>query len=117
MYDPDDISLPENYYDPTEDKPANRRMKQYLWSQLSEQQVREAIAHYLEICTLTDDIVGMLLDALEDASVEDNTLVLFTSDHGDQVGGHGLFLKGILPFEESYGIPMMVRWPQVVKPG
>ena len=118
MYDPDEVPLPKNYYDSLEDKPAiYRRMRRQLWSQLSEEQVREAIAHYWGLCTMTDDVVGLILDALEEVSEEDNTLVLFTSDHGDQVGGHGLFLKGVMPFEESYRIPMVVRWPQVVKPG
>jgi len=117
MYDPEEVPLPENYYDGMEDKPAiYRRMRRQLWSQLSEEQVKEAIAHYWGLCAMTDDIVGFILDALEDTGVEDNTLVLFTSDHGDQVGGHGLFLKGILPFEESYRIPMIVRWPHVIKP-
>lgn len=118
MYDPDDVPLPGNYYDSLEDKPAiYRRMRQQLWSQLSERQVREAIAYYWGLCTMNDGVVGMLLDALEDAGVEENTLVLFTADHGDQVGGHGLFLKGVLPFEESYRIPMVARWPQMIKAG
>ena len=117
MYDPEEVPLPENYYDSLEDKPAiYRRMRKQLWDQLSEEQIREAIAYYWGLCTMNDDVVGMLLDALEDAGVEDNTLVLFTADHGDQVGGHGLFLKGVLPFEESYRIPMAVRWPNVIKP-
>lgn len=118
MYDPDDIPLPENYYDSMEDKPAiYRRMREQLWSQLSERQVREAIAHYWGLCSMTDCIVGMILDTLEDEGIEDNTLVVYTSDHGDQVGAHGLFLKGIMPFEESYRVPMAVRWPRIVKPG
>jgi len=118
MYDSDEVPLPENYRDTLEDKPAiYRRMRQQLWSQLSERQVREAIAHYWGLCTMTDDVVGMLLDALEEAGVEGNTLVLYTSDHGDQAGGHGLFLKGVMPFEESYRIPMVVRWPGVIRRG
>ena len=118
MYDPEEVPLPENYYDTLEDKPAiYRRMRRQLWDQLNEEQIREAIAYYWGLCTMNDDVVGMLLDALEDAGVEDNTLVLFTADHGDQVGGHGLFLKGVMPFEESYRIPMVVRWPNVIKPG
>ena len=118
MYDPEEVPLPENYYDTLEDKPAiYRRMRRQLWDQLNEDQIREAIAYYWGLCTMNDDVVGMLLDALEDAGVEDNTLVLFTADHGDQVGGHGLFLKGVLPFEESYRIPMVVRWPNVIKRG
>ncbi|HIE51284.1 MAG TPA: DUF4976 domain-containing protein [Armatimonadetes bacterium] len=119
MYDPDEIPLPENYHDPLEDKPAiYRRLRHQLWSQLSEEEVREAIAHYWGLCTMNDEVVGMILDALEEEGEAENTLVLFTSDHGDQVGGHGLFLKGVLPFEESYRIPMVVRWPAgIERPG
>jgi arylsulfatase A-like enzyme len=118
MYDPEEVPLPENYHDTLEDKPAiYRRMRRQLWDQLSEEQIREAISYYWGLCTMNDDVVGMLLNALEDAGVEDETLVLFTSDHGDQVGSHGLFLKGVLPFEESYRIPMAVRWPKVIKRG
>jgi arylsulfatase A-like enzyme len=40
-----------------------------------------------------------MLDALEEAGVAENTLVLYAADHGDQVGGHGLSLKGVLPFD------------------
>jgi len=82
---------------------------------LSEREVREAIAYYWGLCTMNDDVVGMLLNALEEVGAEENTLVLFTSDHGDQVGGHGLFLKGVMPFEESYRIPMAVRWPSTIR--
>lgn len=118
MYKPEDIPLPENYADSLQDKPAiYRRMRQQLWSQLSEQQVREAIAHYWGLCSMNDDIMGMLLDTLKEMKVEDKTLVLYTADHGDQVGSHGLFLKGVLPFEESYHVPMIIRWPGVVKEG
>jgi arylsulfatase A-like enzyme len=117
MYNPDDIPIPPNYYDLMEDKPSiYRRMRQQLWSQLSERQVREAIAYYWGLCSMNDDVVGMLLDSLDEIGVSDNTMVLYTSDHGDQVGGHGLFLKGVLPFEESYHIPMAVRFPEMIKP-
>ncbi len=117
MYDPADVPLPKNYHDMMDDKPAiYRRMRQQLWSQLSEDQVRQAIAHYWGLCSMNDDIVGMIIDALEETGTSDNTLVLFTGDHGDQVGGHGLFLKGVLPFEESYHIPMAVRFPSMIKP-
>ena len=118
MYNPEEVPLPENYRDTLEDKPAiYRRMRQQLWSQLSERQVREAIAHYWGLCTMNDDVVGMLLDTLEEVGVEESTLVLYTSDHGDQVGGHGLFLKGVMPFEESYRVPMVVRWPDMIRRG
>jgi arylsulfatase A-like enzyme len=116
MYNPADIPLPPNYNDSLEDKPAiYRRMRQQLWSQLTEEQIKEAIAYYWGLCSMNDDVVGMILDAVEDEGVSDETLVLYTSDHGDQVGSHGLFLKGVLPYEESYNIPMAVRFPSMIK--
>jgi len=116
MYKPEDVPLPKNYFDSLQDKPAiYRRMRQQLWSQLNEEQVRQAIAYYWGLCSMDDDVVGMLLDTLEEMKVEDRTIVVYTADHGDQVGGHGLFLKGVLPFEESYRIPMIVRWPGVTR--
>jgi len=118
MYDPDQVPLPENYADTLEDKPAiYRRMYQQLWSQLSERQVREAIAHYWGLCTMNDDVVGTLLDTLEEGGVAEDTFVLYCSDHGEQVGSHRLFLKGVLPYEESYHVPIVVRGPGVIDPG
>jgi len=118
MYDPRDVPLPGNYHDSLEDKPAiYRRMRQQLWSQLSEEEVREAIAHYWGLCTMNDDVMGLLLDTLDEVDATQNTLVLYTADHGDQVGSHGLFLKGVMPFEESYRVPTAIRWPERVRPG
>lgn len=118
MYRLEDIPLPPNYYDRLEDKPRiYRRMKKQLWSQLTEEQVKEAIRCYWAICTMTDDLVGMMLDTLEELEILENTIVIYTSDHGDEVGAHGLFLKGVLPFEESYRIPLVISWPKVIKPG
>jgi arylsulfatase A-like enzyme len=118
MYKLENIPLPRNYYDNLEDKPRiYKRMKNQLWSQLTEKQVREAIRHYWALCTMTDELVGMILDTLEELSILENTIVIYTSDHGDEVGAHGLFLKGVLPFEESYRIPLIISWPKVIKPG
>ncbi len=118
MYDPRDVQLPASFHDDMADRPdIYRRLRRQIWSQLSEDHARQAIAAYWGLCTMTDDLVGMLLDALDDSGAAEDTLVLFCTDHGDQVGAHGLFLKGILPFEESYRVPMVARWPREVAPG
>lgn len=117
MYKLKDIPLPPNYYDSLEDKPRiYKRMKDQLWSKLTEEQTKEAIRCYWALCTMTDELVGMLLDTLEDLDLLEDTIVIYTSDHGDEVGSHGLFLKGVMPFEESYRIPLIISWPKVIKP-
>ena len=47
----------------------------------------------------------------------DNTIVVFTTDHGDMVGAHHMWIKGWIPYEECYRVPMIVRWPGHIQPG
>ncbi|POH60255.1 sulfatase family protein [Arthrobacter glacialis] len=62
-----------------------------------------------------DAQVGRLLEALDSLGLADNTLVIFTSDHGQQMGSHGLLYKNV-PFEESMRIPFVLRWPGRLNP-
>jgi arylsulfatase A-like enzyme len=119
MYDPADVPLPASYSDTLEDKPrVYARMRNQYWGQLSEDEVRESIAHYWGYCTMMDDMLGEVLDALDRTGQADNTLVLFMSDHGEYGGAHGLYLKGVPAFREGYNVPAIVRWPAgIVNPG
>jgi len=65
---------------------------------------------YYAAVTAIDQQVGRLLAALDDHGLARNTLVVFTSDHGQQMGSHGLLYKNV-PFEESMRIPFVLRWP------
>lgn len=115
MYDPDSVTLPASYSDNLLDKPRIYQRQRRFWSQLTEDEYREAIAHYWGYCTMQDDLLGMVLDALEETGQADNTLMIFTSDHGDYAGAHGLFMKGVAAFDECYRIPLVVRWPNGVR--
>jgi arylsulfatase A-like enzyme len=70
----------------------------------------EYLRLYYGMVSQIDTEVGRLMDALERLGVADRTVVLFTSDHGDMQGSHGLKNKS-LPHEESAGIPLIVRVP------
>lgn len=72
--------------------------------------LRHLIAEYYGLTTWVDTTVGRMLRALEDAGLARDTIVVFTSDHGDNLGSHGLVQKGT-PNEESIRIPLLVRWP------
>jgi len=54
---------------------------------------------------------GLSRDVLRETGAYDNTIIVFTSDHGDMLGGHGLAAKGITPYEEVYNIPLVMRAP------
>jgi arylsulfatase A-like enzyme len=77
---------------------------------------REALAKYYAAITAIDDQVGRLLDTLDELKLAENTIVLFTSDHGDMLGSQGLDHK-CKPWEESIRVPGIIRYPAQVKAG
>ncbi len=74
------------------------------------------ISEYYALVKEVDDWVGHILDKLDELGITDNTLVVFTSDHGEMLGNHGLRGKFCF-YEESSHVPMMIRFPGRIKPG
>jgi choline-sulfatase len=83
---------------------------------LSPEKVREARRNYLAMCTYIDDRIGQMLDALDRFGMAQNTMVVFTSDHGDMLGEKGQWFKRIY-LEGSARVPLMVRYPGKVPAG
>jgi len=77
---------------------------------------RKEVAAYYSAMTAVDEQVGRLLKALDESGRSEDTIVLFTSDHGDMLGSHGQRLKR-KPWEESIRVPGILRYPARVKPG
>ncbi len=71
---------------------------------------------YCAAVSSCDDNFGRLLKMLAECGIADDTIVVFTADHGEMMASHGRFGKSIW-YEESIGIPFMVRWPRHIKPG
>ncbi|WP_159885638.1 sulfatase-like hydrolase/transferase [Paenibacillus puerhi] len=112
-YDPEKISLPESYDDDLQNKPGLYRRLKSVWKDLSETDVRKAIACYYASCSLIDSQIGRILQALSETGQLDNTYIIFTSDHGELLGAHGLFLKGVPAYEEVYNIPLVISGPHI----
>jgi arylsulfatase A-like enzyme len=75
-----------------------------------EQKARKGMAGYYAHCAALDDCVGELLTTLDETRLTTNTIVIFSSDHGDLLGSHGAFHKQ-RPYEESIRVPLIFRWP------
>jgi arylsulfatase A-like enzyme len=71
---------------------------------------------YLACIAAVDKSVGQILDYLKDSGLDKNTVVIYASDQGFYLGEHGWFDKRWM-FEQSYRTPLLVKWPEVVKPG
>ena len=78
---------------------------------------RKIQAAYYAMIELLDHEFGRLLDALDACGQRDNTIVIFTSDHGEMLGDHGLILKGCRFYEGLTRVPLLIRWPGHVRAG
>jgi len=76
---------------------------------------RKHIKNYLAMITGVDDQFGRIINALKEAGLDKNTIVVFTSDHGNCLGIHGMISKNN-HYEESMRIPFMIRWPGKITP-
>ena len=126
MYAPDSVPLRPNVYVDGELPHNEEWFKIYLYDFLYYDGQRASPAYalpegfglrhltalYYGLTTWVDDLVGTLLANLTAAGLDDNTIVIFGSDHGDNLGSHGYWNKGRL-MEESIRIPLVVRAPGV----
>ena len=76
----------------------------------------EAVEGYFAAITGIDEQFGRLLACLEEQGLADDTIVIFTADHGEMMGSHGRIGKGVW-YEESVRIPFLLRWPGRIEPG
>jgi choline-sulfatase len=74
-------------------------------------EIKGIIAAYYAMVSLIDDEVGRILDCLDAKGLADDTLVIFTSDHGEMLGDHQLLLKGPMLYEGAVRVPLIMRWP------
>ena len=116
-YDPRAIRIPASFRDTFAGKPGLHRRESETWGAVTEEDYRQGRAHYYAYAEQVDAQIGRVLDALKETGQEESTIVVATSDHGDMVGAHRMWIKGWLPYEETYRVPLIVRWPGRVHPG
>ncbi|MBT3342844.1 MAG: sulfatase-like hydrolase/transferase [Gemmatimonadetes bacterium] len=111
LYEGMEFALPDTFDDPMDDKPGLYRRTRDRFHQLSREEHQEAIRHYLAFCTYEDWLFGRLIDKLKERGEYEDTIVLYLSDHGDYLGDHGLWCKGLPSFLSCYHVPAIVKMP------
>ena len=125
LYDADSLPRPVGGPDDLEDKPAIYReasKKSYAGSlpgfeDYSAEEIQGIVADYYAMVSLVDDEVGRILGELDEQGLTEDTLVVFTSDHGELLGDHRMLLKGPMMFDSSVRVPLIMRWPAVLPAG
>ncbi|HEV2123458.1 MAG TPA: sulfatase-like hydrolase/transferase, partial [Chloroflexota bacterium] len=118
MYPANQVDAPYAWDQPLETLPPSlRRNKQTAdLAFASEEHLRRIRALYYGNVSLIDKGVGRILRALDALGMAENTLIVFTSDHGDLLGDHGLMQKS-KPYEASVRVPFLLRYPQRIEAG
>jgi arylsulfatase A-like enzyme len=109
MYDPEEIEIPPYPEDVAAERPEGR---------FTEEELRGAYHGYYAMVSEVDHHVGRILDTLEELGLREDTLVVFTSDHGELLGEHARYGKGWPGYDSISRVPFVVRWPgEIEDPG
>jgi arylsulfatase A-like enzyme len=127
MYDPDDIPVPATFddklWEPLPPVPElreallNTQNNPYVPQAVSERQAREAVALTYGMITMIDDAVGEVVSALERLGLAEDTVMAFTSDHGDYLGDRGAILKFGMHYDEIVRVPFLWSDPGAPQAG
>ncbi len=108
-----------NFADPLVDKPyiqqqqlVNWGVEDYGWEDWA-----PAVARYYAVIAQLDDAIGHVLDAVDKAGASAETLVIYTSDHGDMCGAHGMMDKHYVMYDDVVRVPLIMRWPEHLTAG
>jgi arylsulfatase A-like enzyme len=115
MYENIELNLPKSFNDDFSDKPNIYKRGQKVFENMTKQDHIESIRNYYAMITEIDYEYGKIVDLLEEKGELDNTIIIFTSDHGEALSSHGIYAKNLAAFEEIYRIPMIISGPGIKK--
>ena len=127
MYDPAAMPLPESFHRDSARPPAMLAWHRaqhlkgaenrggYAPIEINEREAREAMALTCGMISMIDDAVGRILETLAEQGLADNTVVIFTADHGDYLGHHRLLLKGPMHYQSLVRVPLIWSEPDGIK--
>lgn len=120
LIDYNSIKISENVWDNLERKPISQTRgvcRDIFVNEIgvkknieAENKLRKIYARYLGLMHLVDLNVGRLMEELNSLKMNGETIVVFTSDHGDMMGSHGMFFKGLFMYDEVTRVPLIIKW-------
>ncbi|MBI3987552.1 MAG: sulfatase-like hydrolase/transferase [Lentisphaerae bacterium] len=119
MYPPAAIPPWPSFPDPLDGKPYIQRQQRRTWKldAWTWKDWAPIVGRYLGVISLMDAQIGRILACLDRLGIADNTLVVYTTDHGDMCGGHGMIDKHFVMYDDVVRVPLILRWPGRIEPG
>jgi arylsulfatase A-like enzyme len=119
MYPPDGVPPWPGFADDLAGKPFIQRQQRRTWKldDWTWAQWAPVVARYLGVVSLLDAQLGRVLAALARLGLAEHTVVVYTTDHGDLCGSHGMIDKHYVMYDDVVRVPLIVRWPAQVRAG
>ena len=112
-YRPEDMPAERAIQDQMEDKPQIHRARHDEHSRdLTRERLASAMLHYSGMVSLIDDYVGSFVGILKERGLYRDTVIIYSSDHGEMMGDHGMFAKSTY-FEQALRIPLLIAGPAI----
>ncbi len=115
MYPPQKIPVPVSIGDMRENSPYQTKARSDDKAYRKPKNIQQMTSIYYGMVTEVDDWIGKILKRLDELGLRDNTLVIFTSDHGEMLGDHGMHGKFVF-YEGSVHVPLLMRLPGTIAP-
>ena len=119
MYNPSEIPTWPTFVDNFQNKPYIQKqqlnswnIENYTWDDWA-----PIVARYYGVISQMDDAIGKVINKLDSLGLEDNTIVIYTADHGDMCGSHGMIDKHYVLYDDIVKVPFMVKWPKKIESG
>jgi len=109
MYDPDKLTLLPGFTESCLEQ--DKRKGYFDYNYLTEEKLRRVTAYYYATISQIDYYVGQMTELLKRRNLYDNTMIIYTSDHGDYVGFHHLLLKGNRLYDPLARVPLIIKYP------
>jgi len=119
MYPPDEIPPWPSFGDRFEGKPYAQAQQLRTWhlDGWTWEQWAPVVSRYFGEISLLDAQVGRIIDAVDRLGLGPDTLIVYTVDHGDMCGAHGMIDKHFIMYDDVMRVPMIARWPGVIPAG
>ena len=111
LYDPEKLTLLPGWTPNSLEHDLKYGRGYFPNDKLTEPTLRRVMAYYYATITQIDHHVGRMVEILKRKGLYDNTLIVFTSDHGDYMGFHHMLLKGNYMYDPVVKVPLIVKWP------
>jgi arylsulfatase A-like enzyme len=111
MYDPDELELLPGWTEKPISYDISKNPGYFPNAELTDSTLRKSMAYYYASITQIDYEVGRMIKILKDKGIYDNTIIIYTSDHGEHLGYHHQILKGGNLYESIMKVPLIIKYP------